>query len=1199
MLFLLLAWPLNAFADSPWPDLEFVEGTVSGAPDSAVIVGIEDYAYLDDIPGAEENARDWYRYLTIERGIPTERVRLLLSSDGVDHRVVGSLREMAQSSDPTGTLWFVFIGHGAPAKDQQDGLLVGADADRSPDGILFRSIPRSLILEVLENGSQGHTAVVLDACFSGQSSQGTPLVEGLQPVVPTRAAYPPGLTVMTAGQADEYAGPLPGAPRPAFSYLLLGALLGWGDTDGNGEVTAREAVTYAEQTLRSTVRGRRQVPQLSGEEPHLALGVGTSPPPDVEDIVLAVSGGTRGTTRADVGVELDFGSQIENKPSDETGFLVVHADPPDATIHLNGEEVGSAPVQLEKMVGRYVVVAVAPGYHPTRKEIRLQSSGIKLSMALEPAFGGLVIGSDPAGAEVVLGGEVVGHTPLSIPRKPSSTYALQIRHPFHKTWDGEVEVRDGELAQIQAVLDPNYGTLQVSSQPPRALISLNGASTGKTTPHRFAQVQPGVTVVGLELDAHLPFAEQVRIVNQTDSRVDASLDPMLGTLVITALDQEGRPCQAEVALDGAPIGTTPLKTQVPVGGHTVRVSYRGVASDWPVSLEHNARTDLEVDIRVRPPQTLPTIAWSAKAGDCSCALTDEGEFVCWGGGYCGKNMPQGIFERAFVGPRGRCAITADGRLACGFSNGSFGPAEGPAGEFERVVFAFESDRWCALRRDATSVCGSGSTLDRESQDRVRDIAVGTRHSCAVRIDGGITCWGDGDDGKTAAPRGAFKQASVGTTHSCGLRTDGEIVCWGSNQRTYVTGYERQTVQTGVTYNEAGSPQPTYGTREVAITDTEQSGQSRPPEGNFDRIVSYKLGNAAVREDGRIVRWGYGEDSGECQKWLTRVSRPLGASLAPVGSFERVAVQEDNVCAIRTSGALACWSDRDSWGTSLTGTPPAGIAVTGDFRDVAVIPGVVCALDLRGRPRCWKGAKSVSDLPAGPFRSLASNTAQIYGWSHEGDLQLLASLSQKKTQYEIPPHTALRSVSLGSRHACGIGTDGATRCWGRNSDGEATPPAGETFSQIAVGTYSTCGLRGDGSVDCWGEGKYASLGSARSGSFEELLGHSCGRRADGTVRCWGRSKVAKKRKLPGTFSAAASTWRGVCGVDPSGALACTHTEPPRGSHASLVAAEGQFCALGQDGALRCWGTLDIESSFDAGSPRRPVHAADDVPSPTTR
>ena len=57
---------------------------------------------------------------------------------------------------------------------------------------------------------------------------------------------PTNVTVLTAATADQVAGPLPGAARPAFSYLVLGGLRGWADSDHNGRVTAGETVVTPE-----------------------------------------------------------------------------------------------------------------------------------------------------------------------------------------------------------------------------------------------------------------------------------------------------------------------------------------------------------------------------------------------------------------------------------------------------------------------------------------------------------------------------------------------------------------------------------------------------------------------------------------------------------------------------------------------------------------------------------------------------------------------------------------------------------------------------------------------------------------------------------------------------------------------------------------------------------------------------------------
>ncbi len=58
------------------------------------------------------------------------------------------------------------------------------------------------------------------------------------------------------------------------------------------------------------------------------------------------------------------------------------------------------------------------------------------------------------------------------------------------------------------------------------------------------------------------------------------------------------------------------------------------------------------------------------------------------------------------------------------------------------------------------------------------IAASTYHTCGLRTDGTIECWGDNDFGQGDPPSGQFTAIAAGTYHTCGLRPDGTIECWG-------------------------------------------------------------------------------------------------------------------------------------------------------------------------------------------------------------------------------------------------------------------------------------------------------------------------------------------------------------------------------------------------------------------------------------
>lgn len=261
-----------AASPGPWPDLATptpAQGV--GRQDAALIVAVSDYAQLDAIPGATENAELWYQWLIGSRGVAPEHVHRLYDGEAVKESIQEDLLQAANEVGTKGTLWVLFITHGAPATDGKDVVLVGADALPTARSLYARSISRSEVLSATAGAAQA--VVVLDSCFSGKGYSGAKLVkDALAPVIPVDAmrkvSTAPSTAVALAAGADEFAGPLPGAGRPAFSYLLLGALEGWGDRNADRRVTPSEAVAWTNGALSMTVQGRRQSPsvQVTGVE---------------------------------------------------------------------------------------------------------------------------------------------------------------------------------------------------------------------------------------------------------------------------------------------------------------------------------------------------------------------------------------------------------------------------------------------------------------------------------------------------------------------------------------------------------------------------------------------------------------------------------------------------------------------------------------------------------------------------------------------------------------------------------------------------------------------------------------------------------------------------------------------------------------------------------------------------------------------
>ena len=150
-----------------------------------------------------------------------------------------------------------------------------------------------------------------------------------------------------------------------------------------------------------------------------------------------------------------------------------------------------------------------------------------------------------------------------------------------------------------------------------------------------------------------------------------------------------------------------------------------------------------------------------------------------------------------------CGLLNNGTIDCW---GTFPDIEFPAVPVEHVAPPEGSDFTavstggmynCGLRESGEIACW-GWNVDGEFDDipvgRFTAISIGA-HGCAIRENGEIACWGTNFvrqwnketgapeqvyGGQTDAPPGRFSAVSTGGAHTCGLREDGSIECWGDN-----------------------------------------------------------------------------------------------------------------------------------------------------------------------------------------------------------------------------------------------------------------------------------------------------------------------------------------------------------------------------------------------------------------------------------
>jgi alpha-tubulin suppressor-like RCC1 family protein len=345
-----------------------------------------------------------------------------------------------------------------------------------------------------------------------------------------------------------------------------------------------------------------------------------------------------------------------------------------------------------------------------------------------------------------------------------------------------------------------------------------------------------------------------------------------------------------------------------------------------------------------------------------------------------------------------------------------------------ATVAAGGEHTCALVVDGTVTCWgrntSGQLGDGTNNASVRPVRVaglagataitsGSGHSCALLTGGAVSCWGSNSSGQlgtgskanssvpvpVAGLTGAIA-VSAGWGHSCALFPDGTARCWGSNGNG--------ELGNGTT-TDVYAPVPVTGlTGAVAVA----AGVGR---------------SCALLTGATVVCWGLVHASGPDGMTTTIVRYPV--SVPGLTGVTAIAVGGSHSCALLGDGGAACWGYNFSGqlgdGTTTRALYPVRVLGLTDAVALAIGSGSSCARRADGSAVCW-GAS------ANPGAD--------------------GSIGDARRPVGVPGLFATNAISVGARHSCASLVDGTVRCWGDNGDGRLGSPAtGFTSTPATVRT----------------------------------------------------------------------------------------------------------------------------------------------------
>ena len=244
-----------------WPDLSIAptpllpHTILDPKEEHALIISIESYTVLADIPNAKTTGRDWFRYFSRHRGIPVDQVTWIDGQAATSANIQAAIDSMTKSEKQR--FWLVFIGHGATV-DRAPRILP-VDTQDSYYDVLRKGIAIPSILEKLESKSKGDVVAVFDSSFNekwgNQSLFSEPLPKTRGELRVSRKS-----TVLFASQPSDSTYLLSKGNRTSFGYLALGALRGWADANRDGVIRVRELIDYTQKVIQQV-----QLPNLRQE----------------------------------------------------------------------------------------------------------------------------------------------------------------------------------------------------------------------------------------------------------------------------------------------------------------------------------------------------------------------------------------------------------------------------------------------------------------------------------------------------------------------------------------------------------------------------------------------------------------------------------------------------------------------------------------------------------------------------------------------------------------------------------------------------------------------------------------------------------------------------------------------------------------------------------------------------------------------
>lgn len=345
---------------------------------------------------------------------------------------------------------------------------------------------------------------------------------------------------------------------------------------------------------------------------------------------------------------------------------------------------------------------------------------------------------------------------------------------------------------------------------------------------------------------------------------------------------------------------------------------------------------------------------------------------------------------------------------------------------------------------------------------VTAIAAGFAHTCAVKSDGTVWCFGRNNTGQLGSPGGfgagpptpnptlvsgltEVTGIATGRGHTCALKRDGTVSCFGSNNR-----------------GQLGTALPEASTAPIPVPGL--SGVTAITAGGEHTCALLSGGTVTCFGDNRVGQAGNPGGS----------STSAPTSVPGLSGVTGISAGTDHTCALNADGTVACFG-RNQF-QQLGNSGPSTATPT-------VVAGLTGATSVAAGERHTCAVKNVG-------------TIACFGFNYNGQLGNpvgIGTATPTAAPIVVSSLSSVSGVAAGSAFTCALNGGGQLSCFGYNYDGELgsstnnltgnANPVPATVSElngvmaVTAGREHTCVLLSGGTVNCFGSNYYGQLGNS--------------------------------------------------------------------------------------------------------------------------